>query len=333
MSAPAALPRAGERFLIGVPGTRVDGGFRALAEEYGFSDFILFAHNCASFEQTARLTEELHAIARANRGTAALVAIDQEGGRVQRIPKDIINTPCAAELAAEGEEAVRAAGERIGKTLRSLGINMDLAPVLDIASPDAKGAIGDRSFGQTPGDAARNGLAMMRGLRDGGVLSCAKHFPGHGGTDIDTHTALPSVKTDMEGLMAGPAVPFAVAVAAGIPAVMSAHIVFPKIEKDVPATMSKTLLTGLLRQRLGFDGLIITDDLEMGAVARSMSPESAALASLCAGADIALVSHDISAASRAAGAVGRALDAGTLCGKEHEKTVQRKRGVLEWLGM
>ncbi len=333
MNAAGNMPCAGERFMIGVPGTVVTEGFRAFAKEYGFSDFILFAHNCVSRAQMTDLAADLHAIARHNRGSAALIALDQEGGRVQRLPKDMIDTESAKKLALKGTDAVHGAGAYIAETMRSMGFNVDLAPVLDIDMQIGNSVIGDRSFGCSPDEVTKNGLAMMEGIRSGGVLPCAKHFPGHGGTAVDTHISLPSIDIGIDELEEGPLKPFAAAIAAGVPAVMSAHIVFPKIEKDVPATMSKTLLTGLLREKMGFDGLIITDDLEMGAVATGGKCEDAALGALRAGADLALVSHDIDIASRAAETVARALRDGSLCALMHEKSVSRKLQALKWLNM
>ncbi len=328
------LRSAGARLMVGAPGPYMTEDYKVFAREYGLCNFILFSDDIENALQLRALCDELCALARENTGHGALVAVDQEGGRVQRLPRDLLDTPSAGELAASGDaEHIRGTGRHIAKTLRAFGVNFNLAPVMDVDCANGNPVVGNRSFGATPAEAARNGCAMLQGLMEGGALACAKHFPGHGGTRVDTHDDLPAIGFTLEELRAGHLVPFAAAVEAGARAVMSAHILFPNIDPAYPATLSRRLLTGVLREELRFSGVIVTDCLEMGAIVKHYGVTEAAKAAAKAGADMPLISHTTGLAAEAAQALAEAIAHGEIDRTEHERALIRIMEAKKWLGL
>jgi beta-N-acetylhexosaminidase len=328
------LRTAGARLMVGAPGPCMTEDYKKFALEYGICNFILFSDDIIDAQQLHALCGELHALARENTGRSALVAIDQEGGRVQRLPRAMLDTSAAGELARYRDiPRIHETGRRIAATLRAHGVNFNLAPVLDVDGQNGNPVVGDRSFGVTPEEAAQNGVAMLRGLEEGGVLACVKHFPGHGGTKLDSHLDLPSIGLTPEELRKGPLIPFAAAVRSGARAVMSAHILFPGIDPERPATMSRRLLTGLLREEMGFSGLILTDCLEMGAIVKHYGTVEAAKTAARAGADILLISHSRELAARTAEALAQALACGEIDQEEHERSLNRIKEAKQWLGL
>jgi len=207
--------------------------------------------------------------------------------------------------------------------LRAVGCNLNFAPMLDLhvnlESPVTK----DRSFGSDPNLVARMGAAFDRGLRSGGVLSCAKHFPGHGDAAVDPHLDLPVFAGTMERLESVELVPFAAAIASGAPLMMTAHILLPQIDPENPASLSRSMLDGVLRRRMQFDGVILADDLGMGAIAKRYAPGEAAVQTLRAGTDIAMLCHDWSAVAPAIAAVRSAKLAGRFDEKEWRASLNR----------
>ncbi|HOG01339.1 MAG: putative lipoprotein YbbD precursor [Firmicutes bacterium ADurb.Bin248] len=327
------IRQAGARLMTFVPGPRMTEDYKAFACEYGLCNFILFGDDIENARQLGELCAQLDALARENTGMGALVAIDQEGGRVQRLPRDMLDTPAAASLAQAGGERAYETGRLIARTLLAHGVNFDLAPVLDVEYENGNPVVGDRSFGKTPEQAARLGVAMLEGIATGGALACAKHFPGHGGTRLDSHLALPTLDYTLDELRAGPLIPFAAAVAAGARAIMSAHILFPNIDPERPATLSRRLLTGLLREEMDFSGLILTDCLEMGAMSKHFGTAYAAKEAAKAGADILLVSHTREFAAETVETLAKALADGELDRAEHERSLERIREAKRWLGL
>ena len=238
----------GQRIMAGFPGTEIDEAFAALVREYKIGNVILFRRNVESREQLARLCAELRALIVAETGVEPLIAIDQEGGVVTRLSDDMLNTPGAMALAAAGGDAPYRAGLLTARELSSCGINFNLAPVLDINSNPANPVIGVRSFGDDPERAPALALEFLRGTLEGGVMACGKHFPGHGDTAVDSHLGLPLVEKNREMLEKCELLPFRRAMEAGIPAIMTSHVLFPGLEPEkLPATMSRRILTGLLR--------------------------------------------------------------------------------------
>jgi len=219
--------------------------------------------------------------------------------------------PSAAQLGRIGDPAlVEQVARAMAVELRAVGCNLNFAPMLDLHINSDSPVTTDRSFGADPHRVAKMGVAFDRGLRAGRVLSCAKHFPGHGDAIVDPHLDLPVFMGTMERLESVELVPFAAAVTAGMPLVMTAHILLPQIDGENPASLSRILLDGILRRRMGFDGVILADDLGMGAIARKYGPGEAAVRTLLAGTDIAMLCHDWSAVAPAVDAVRKALREG-----------------------
>ena len=291
----------GQRIMAGLPGTEIDEGFLTLVRECKIGNVILFRRNIESREQLKALCAALRELILSETGYEPLIAIDQEGGAVTRLSTDMINTPGGMALAAAGGDAPYRAGLITASELRSVGIDFNLAPVLDVNSNPANPVIGVRSFGDEPEKAAGRALGFMRGTLDGGVMACGKHFPGHGDTSVDSHLGLPRVEKSREELEKCELLPFRRAVEAGIPAIMTSHVLFPALEpEELPATMSRRILTGLLRGELGFGGLIISDCMEMQAIAQLYGTVNGAEGSIRAGADIVCISHTASLARETA---------------------------------
>ncbi len=266
----------------------------ALVDEFAVGGIVLMGRNIGPPAQTRAAIAELQARAKANGLPPLFVAVDQEGGRVQRLgPPHYPAHPAARAVSETGDpEQARAAARRIGEGLREMRFNWDFAPVLDVNNNPKNPVIGDRAYGSDPTQVAAMGVAAVRGFQeDARVLACGKHFPGHGDTDVDSHRALPTIPHDRQRLDAVELLPFRAAIAVGLGAIMTAHILFPAYDQELPATLSPAVLTGLLRRDLGFAGLIITDDLEMRGVAHGWGAAKAAVLAVQAGADILLCCH------------------------------------------
>ncbi len=253
---------------------------------------ILFARNFVDRTQVSHLC---HAIKSLDDRPIA-VAVDHEGGRVQRFRgPGFTDTRAMRDLGVhpEGaEERARALGQLFAAELRPLGIDIDFAPVLDVDSNPANPVIGERSFSTDPYVVARLGAAFIEGLQAGGVAACGKHFPGHGDTDIDSHLALPRIGHDLARLRRVELVPFEASVKAHVASIMTSHILFTALDADRPATMSPRLLA-LLREELKFDGVLVSDDLEMKAIAEHFPMPDAAIDAVVAGCDVLLACHTL----------------------------------------
>jgi beta-N-acetylhexosaminidase len=271
--------------VVGFPGREVDRELGGLIDA-GVLGAILFARNVGTAEETALLVRQLKA--RATRPFP--VSVDQEGGRVARLRgAPFTALPPMRAVGQRGDvELARRVGGVLAFELRALGFDWDFAPVMDVDSNPANPVIGDRSFGPEPGEVARLGVALAEGLEAAGVASCGKHFPGHGDTLQDSHLTLPVLEHGLERLEAVELVPFQAYARARLASVMTAHVRFPALGEDVAATMSRRSITGLLRERLGFQGVVVSDDLEMKAIS---DPAAAAVEAVRAGVDTLLVCH------------------------------------------
>lgn len=252
---------------------------------------ILFRRNVGDADQLAALNQ---AIAGAAPGDLPpFIGVDQEGGRVARLGAPFLEVPPMRALGrADDLELTRAVGEQMGKELRAVGFNLDFTPVMDVDSNPDNPVIGDRSFGRDPRTVMRHGVALLRGLQGAGVLACAKHFPGHGDTSLDSHLALPTVTHAADRLARIEIPPFRAACGAGVAAMMSAHVVYPALDPEVPATLSRAICTSLLRTEIGFEGVLFSDDLEMGAVAQHHGIGELAIDAVWAGCDALLICKD-----------------------------------------
>lgn len=281
--------KIGQLFIVGYQGEEPGDDFLQFVEEWGIGGVIVFVRNLSDPE---KLPAQLTKIAKAS-GQKIFTSIDQEGGLVLRILSKGSLFPSAMGLAATADtELVEKSNQAMGREMLSLGLNWNLAPVLDINHPDNPG-IGARSFGDTPQQVAKYGVASIKGLQKANVLACAKHFPGKGHAQVDSHLTLPVIPYSAEHLESFELLPFKKAIEAGVDAIMTAHVFFPAFEssKDLPSTLSKSVLTGLLRDKLGFEGILVTDDLEMGAITESFGIAQAANLSFQAGADLLLICH------------------------------------------
>jgi len=225
-------------------------------------------------------------------GTPALIAIDQEGGTVQRVRAPATQWPPMMAHDLLGGDDVTVAeqvGKAIGDELRALGLDIDFAPVLDVHTNPANPIIGERAFGHDADTVTRRALAFARGLDAAGMLACGKHFPGHGDTDTDSHLELPRVDHDWDRLEKVELAPFRAAALAGLPMIMTAHVVFAALDAQRPATLSEQVVTGLLRGKLGYRGVIVSDDLDMRAIAAHMGVDHAAVGAIRAGCDVLLL--------------------------------------------
>ncbi|MGB6429914.1 MAG: beta-N-acetylhexosaminidase [Candidatus Acidiferrales bacterium] len=317
------------RFVLGFEGTRVTPELASLLEA-GLGGVAIFARNYRGIEELRSLTAETRRAA----ARPVLIGIDQEGGSGRfAVAAPFTVWPSAAALGRIGDAAlVEEIARAIGRELRTAGANLDFAPMLDLHVQAESPITRERSFGAEPELVARMGVAFARGLREGDVLACAKHFPGHGDTRTDPHLDLPMFSGTLERLETAELVPFAAAIAESVPLIMTAHILLPQVDAARPASLSRRILTGLLRERMGFQGAIIADDLGMGAIAKTSSAGRAAVETFAAGADLAMLCHDESAIAPAIDAVLRALEAGRFDAgewRESNERIERLRAAAD----
>jgi len=302
--------RPGQLVMVDIPGKSLDAETADFLREHQIRAVCLFRKNLGSESDIRQLTADLRAVM----GAGALIGIDQEGGSVIRATS-LPQAPAAMALGAIGDEALaEQVGAAVARGLRSLGINWNFAPVLDVNNNPANPVIGERSFGEDPALVTRLARAWMRGSLREGVACCVKHFPGHGDTHVDSHHALPTVDKSLAELEALELLPFR-ALAGGeqpAPAMMTAHIVYPQIDPEYPATLSHAMLTGLLRDRIGYQGVIITDALMMKAVYDRYGYAKAAVLALQAGADMPLAQGSKAEQAAVLAAIADALAAGEL---------------------
>ena len=286
--------KIGQIMMIGFDGTTLTPELRRMVEETHVGGVILYERNADSPQQVAQLVSDLQQAARQSGHPGLFVSIDQEGGSVARLKegKGFTEFPSAMAVAATGDvQNARLLAQAMAAELLALGINMDLAPVLDVNNNPANPVIGIRSFGSNPQQVAAYGVAFIQAMQAAGVMAVGKHFPGHGDTGVDSHVALPTVPHDRARLEAVEFVPFRAAMKAEVAGIMSAHITFPAIDPTpgLAATLSPKVMTALIRQEMGYDGLLLTDSLIMGALSQSGYPApQAAAAALKAGADLLL---------------------------------------------
>jgi beta-N-acetylhexosaminidase len=249
----------------------------------GVSAVILFGRNVQNAKQVAQLCSDIQMYA----GRPVLIATDQEGGRVARLKNGFTPIPSMRALGGSGDTQLAfEIGQLLARELRAVNIHMDLAPVMDVDSNSANPVIGDRSLGADPETVSQMGTAVIRGLQSAGVAACAKHFPGHGDTSQDSHHDLPRLPHAMDRLEQIELKPFRSAIGAGVSTIMTAHIIFEALDATHPATMSRAVLTGLLRERLRFDGVIISDALEMKAIADNFPFDQVIIKGANAGLDL-----------------------------------------------
>lgn len=316
----------GQKLVFGFHGKTLPEEFKNLLREYKIGNVILFLRNVESAEQLRTLCAEIQTLVQEETGYPAFIIIDQEGGMVTRLPQDAVNVPGAMALAATADpENARLASEITIRQLRGLGANFNMAPGAGCQqqssqSGDRRAQLRRRSGGRV----ASLGCAAIAPYAGSGVLCCAKHFPGHGDTAVDSHLGLPRVDKTEEALEQLELIPFRRAIEAGVPAIMMSHVLFPNIEPEqVPCTMSRRMVTGLLKQKLGFRGLILTDCMEMGAIRDYYGTPEGVVASIKAGVDLAEISSAFDLELAAAKAVNEAAERGEFDVEEIRASVEK----------
>jgi beta-N-acetylhexosaminidase len=316
------------RFMAGFEGTTLPPGMRELLAR-GLAGVAVYARNFTNIHELAKLNEEIRAAATG----PVLIGMDQEGGTRFSLPAPFTQWPSPAELGALGDaSAVRDVARAIGRELSAVGCNLNFAPMLDLHINPSSPVTMVRSFGKDTALVGRMGAAFLSGLAETGVLGCAKHFPGHGDTFVDPHKNLPVFHGTAERLEQVELVPFAAAIAAGAATIMTAHILLPKIDAEFPASLSRTMLTNTLRERMKFQGLILADDLGMGAITKRYAPGEAAVATFAAGTDVAMLCHDAALIPEALAATEHALAERKLSLEEWNEAGERINRVLATIG-
>jgi len=301
---------------------------RSLAREFSLGGVIFFARNIEAPEQVAELSHDVQGLA----STLPLwVSVDQEGGRVARLKAPFTVWPPMATLGRSGDEALaRRFAKALATELRAVGITLDYAPVLDIHTNPKNPIIGDRALAEDAASVARLGAAIIQTLQDTGVAACGKHFPGHGDTSVDSHLDLPLVEHPPDRIRRVELVPFREAIRAGVAFIMTAHVLVPSLDEEQPATLSRRIVYGMLRDELGFDGVILSDDLEMKAIAKSYSVPDAAVKAIAAGCDGLLIcSGDVDAQAATLEALIRAVEQDVIPYKRLEDALKRGRSAKE----
>ena len=296
---PSTLRRQiGQLLIAGFNGDQIPAELRSLAKEFGLGGVILFARNVAEPEQVAEMAFEA---ARLVPDLPAWVSVDQEGGRVARLRSPFTEWPPMATLGRSGDLGLAERFARaLAAELKTVGITLDYAPVLDVHTNPKNAVIGDRALAERAEEVGRLGSAIVRTLQAEGIAACGKHFPGHGDTSADSHHELPLVEHPPERLREVEFLPFKSAIEAGVATIMTAHVLVPSLDEKRPATLSRSVVTELLRDELHFDGVILSDDLEMKAIAAEYAVPSAAVLAIQAGCDGALIcggDHDTQAAA------------------------------------
>ncbi len=277
----------GQLLFAGFAGTALPEDLAARIGAGRVGGVVLFARNVGSPEQLRALVAELHD--RAPADAPLTVAIDQEGGRVQRLRAPWTEWPPMRRLGERGSPAdTEALARALGRELADLRVDLDFAPVADVDTNPANPVIGDRSFSRDAGEVVSHAVAFTTGLQSQGVAACAKHFPGHGDTAVDSHLDLPRVEHGRERLERVELLPFRAVAAAGVASMMTSHVCLSRLDPDLPATLSPRVLA-LLREEIGYRGLVFSDDLEMRAIADRFAPDEVTRAALAAGVDALLV--------------------------------------------
>ena len=286
--------KIGRLFIAGIPGAELDLDTEVLIRDYSLGGVILFSRNIQNPLQVATLCNDLQDTAMKYHGIPLFLAIDQEGGRVARLKEPFTLFPGSRAI-GEDVRAVDKAVEYARITAEEMtlvGLNMNMAPVLDVPKGKIERHLSGRTFSDNPGKVALLGRAVVNTLQEKGVMAVAKHFPGLGKTSLDPHHHLPTIEADKREIEEINLTPFKAAIAEGVCGVMTSHAIYPSLDPEYPATLSHGILTGLLREKLGFQGLIITDDLEMGAIRKGWGVAKGGVASFEAGADLVLICND-----------------------------------------
>ena len=315
--------KLGQLIMCGFEDPFYDEHARILIEEYKVGNIILFARNVKDMKQLISLNKDIYQKVIENTGIMPFISIDQEGGMVTRIMDGA--TFCPGNMTISASDRTSNAyeiGKIMGEELIKLGINLNLAPSLDVNNNPKNPVIGVRSYSDDPKRVSQFGKEYIKGLQEKGVFATAKHFPGHGDTVVDSHLGLASLNFDLDRLNSVELVPFKTAIKNGVEAIMSAHIIFKELD-DVPATLSHKILSGLLRNELGFEGLIISDCMQMKAIDNLYTTEAGTVMGINAGLNIACVCHSLDRQINTLKKIEEAVNAGIIDISTIDERVER----------
>lgn len=318
----------GQLVIAGFAGHAIPSDVRHLAKEFDLGGIILFARNVSEPDQVAEIAREARTL---EAELPLWVSTDQEGGRVARLKAPFTVWPPMRTLGRSGDERLAERFARaLAAELRAVGITLDFTPVLDILTRADNPAIGDRALADRAEEVARLGTAIIRTLQGAGVAACGKHFPGHGDTSVDSHHDLPLVEHPPDRIERVELVPFRAAIAAEVAGIMTGHLLIPSLDADRPATLSRTIVTGMLKESLGHQGIVFSDDIGMGAISARYGTVDATVAAVAAGCDVVLMcGTDQDEQMRALEALVHAVEDGSLPLTRVEDALKRHRRVKE----
>ncbi|WP_339187823.1 beta-N-acetylhexosaminidase [Paenibacillus sp. FSL R5-0490] len=315
--------KIGQMILAGVQGTTLDDQAKQMITDQKVGGIIFYANNVSTLEGTANFVQSIKEANQSN-PVPIFMSVDQEGGKVSRMPETVESIPSSRKVGETKDSALaETMGELLARQVQLAGFNVDFAPVLDVNSNPKNPVIGDRSFGSSAELVSRMGIAEMKGLRNEGIIPVVKHFPGHGDTSVDSHLDLPVVNKTEKQLAELEWIPFQAAVKEQVEAVMVAHILFPKLDPDHPASLSDVIIGEHLRGKFNYDGVVITDDLSMGAIAKNYKLDQATLATVKAGSDILLVAHSYESAKTIFDTLISAVKSGKITESRIDESVYR----------
>ncbi len=283
--------KIGQLLMAGIPGKSMDNGTEALIRDYNLGGVILFSRNIEDPEQLTKLCRDLQDTAMKHQNVPLFLAVDQEGGRVARLREPFTIFPGNEAIGKDDNplEKANEFGLTTAKEMKLVGLNMNMAPVMDVQRGKPEKHLVGRTFGEDPEQVGELGGKIIESLQGNGIMAVAKHFPGLGRAPLDPHVELLSIDVDMKEVEAVNLPPFGLAIKRKVSSIMTSHAIYPALDPDRPATLSSAVLDNLLREKMSFEGLIITDDLEMGAIAKQGGVSEGAAASFEAGADILLI--------------------------------------------
>ena len=321
--------KIGQLIIIGLNGYTIDDHTKEMIEKYNIGGFILFKYNISDENQTLELLNNLKKV-NSNNSIPLFLSIDEEGGRVSRLPKSFSKLPSAGKIGDINDKDISLEyGKIIGKRIKSLGFNMNFGPVLDVNSNPKNPVIGDRAFGSTAEIVVDNGVQVMEGISSENIISVIKHFPGHGDTNMDSHIELPVIDKDLKEVEELELTPFIEGIKQGADGIMIGHILFSKLDSEYPATLSREIITKLLREKLAYNEIIISDDMTMGAIIKNYTIEDAAVKFLKAGGDIVLVCHGYENQIKIINRIKEEVNIGTISEEELDEKVYRILKVKE----
>ncbi len=316
--------KVGQMLMVGFEGTQVNDQTRNFIQENHIGGIILFERNITDSKQLLNLNRELKELNADSQDIPLFISVDEEGGVVSRMPPRIINLPDSKEIGDyNNSELAYQVGEAIGERVNAFGFNVTMAPVMDVNSNPDNPIIGKRAFGDNKEIVSKMGVEEMKGIQSKGIIPVIKHFPGHGDTDVDSHLGLPVVHNSLESIRKMELVPFQKAIDHQADMTMVAHILLPEIDNEYPASLSKNVVSTMLREELGFNGVAITDDMTMGAILENYDIGDATVKAVQAGNDIVLVCHGEENKLKAVHSLTKAVESGAIKEERIDESVER----------